>query len=146
MEVDEANGPISLQLQRVCHGTLPWLISFSLDLMRVFMVLFAVLLGACAATETQVVGPYATRLSAADVEEIKLLTATDLARLHIRATGPPRKLTVVRPDYVRIDAAIIHGYSDTCSFDVMKRHGRWIVDGHGGGVGGLARGENVVVE
>jgi hypothetical protein len=30
MEDDEANGPISLQLQRICHDTLPWLISFSL--------------------------------------------------------------------------------------------------------------------
>jgi hypothetical protein len=24
------NGPIAMQLQHVCHGTLPWLISFSL--------------------------------------------------------------------------------------------------------------------
>jgi hypothetical protein len=30
MEVDEANGPISMQLQGDCHDTLPWLISFSL--------------------------------------------------------------------------------------------------------------------
>ena len=38
MEVDEANsecfreqaGPIAIQVQRVCHNTLPWLISFSL--------------------------------------------------------------------------------------------------------------------
>src|SRR5439155_803022 len=28
--IDEANGPIAMQLQRVCHDTLPWLISFSL--------------------------------------------------------------------------------------------------------------------
>jgi hypothetical protein len=28
---DEANGPIGKQVQRVCHDTLPWLISFSLD-------------------------------------------------------------------------------------------------------------------
>jgi hypothetical protein len=109
--------------------------------MRISTLLFAFLLGACAAPQTQIVGPYASRLSVADVDEIKTLTANDLARLHMRATGPPRKLTVVRPDYVRVDAAIIHGYSDTCSFDVMKRHGHWIVDGHGGGVRGLAPGE-----
>jgi hypothetical protein len=30
MEGDEANGPIAKLLQRVCHDTLPWLISFSL--------------------------------------------------------------------------------------------------------------------
>jgi hypothetical protein len=29
--MDEANRPIALRLQRVCHDTLPWLISFSLD-------------------------------------------------------------------------------------------------------------------
>jgi len=28
--VDEANGPISMQPQHVCHDTLPWLISVSL--------------------------------------------------------------------------------------------------------------------
>jgi hypothetical protein len=52
---------------------------------------------------------------------------------------------VVRPDYVRVDMPIRDPYADTCSFDAMKRHGHWIVDGHGGGVGGLARGENVIV-
>jgi hypothetical protein len=31
LPIDEANGPIALQPQRVCHDTLPWLISRSLD-------------------------------------------------------------------------------------------------------------------
>ena len=31
MEVDETNRPISKCVQRVCHDTLPWLISVSLD-------------------------------------------------------------------------------------------------------------------
>ncbi len=57
----------------------------------------------------------------------------------------PRTLRVVRPDYVRVEVPIRDPYADTCSFDVMKRRGRWIVDGHGGGVRGLARGENVIV-
>ena len=113
--------------------------------MRSSIVLVAVLLGACAAPEPQVVGPYASRLSAADIEQIKTLTAADLARLHIRATGPPRKLDAIRPDYVHVDAPILDRYADTWSFDVMKCHGRWLVDGHGGGVHGLAPGENVVV-
>ena len=30
--VDEANGPIAMQVQRDCHDTLPWLISVSLAL------------------------------------------------------------------------------------------------------------------
>jgi len=29
--INAANGPLAKQLQRVCHDTLPWLISFSLD-------------------------------------------------------------------------------------------------------------------
>ena len=34
MEVDEANDPSSICVQRVCHDTLPWLISFSLGATR----------------------------------------------------------------------------------------------------------------
>ena len=32
--IDEANGPIAIQPQRVCHDTLPWLISISLGVWR----------------------------------------------------------------------------------------------------------------
>jgi hypothetical protein len=80
--------------------------------MRLLMLSFAVLLGACATPQIQIVGPYASHLSASDIEQIKVLTASDLARLHIRATGPPRKLQVVRPDYVRVDAPILDRYAD----------------------------------
>jgi hypothetical protein len=31
---DEANGPLARRPQCVCHDTLPWLISFSLDIKR----------------------------------------------------------------------------------------------------------------
>ena len=114
--------------------------------MRVFVLVLTVGLAACAAPHTQIVGPFASRLSGADVEEITSVGANNLARLHIRVTGPPEKLQVVRPDYVHVDMPVLARDPGTCSFDVMKRHGRWIVDGHGGGVGGLAPGENVVVE
>jgi hypothetical protein len=30
-QTDEANDPVAKQLSRVCHDTLPWLISISLD-------------------------------------------------------------------------------------------------------------------
>src|SRR5437588_2592239 len=36
--IDEANGPLSMQLQRVYHDTLPWLISFSLDAQKTLYV------------------------------------------------------------------------------------------------------------
>jgi hypothetical protein len=113
--------------------------------MRRLVLFLAVLLGACAAPEPQILGRYASRLSSADIEEIKVVAANHLARLHMHATGPPRKLEAVRRDYVHVDAPILDRYADTASFDVMKRHGRWIIDGHGGGVRGLAPGENVVV-
>ena len=109
------------------------------------MLFLALLLGACAAPEPQIVGRYSSRLSPADVEEIKIVSANHLARLHIRATGPPSTLQAVRPDYVHVDAPILDRYAGTASFDVMKRRGHWIIDGHGGGVGGRAPGENVVV-
>ena len=113
--------------------------------MRSLTLVLAVLLGACAAPHTQIAGPYASLLSASDVEEIKRVAANYLARSHTRVTGPPSRLQVVRPDYVHVDAPILDPYANTASFDVMKRHGRWIVDGHGGGVHGLAPGENVIV-
>jgi hypothetical protein len=112
--------------------------------MRSLMLCLALLLGACAAPETQIVGPYASRLSATDIDEINALTAADLARLGMHVTGPPLQLQVVRPDYVHVQAPITGNRA--CNFDVMKRRGHWIVDGHGGGVHGLAPGENVVVE
>jgi len=34
-QIDEANGPTGEYVQPVCHDTLPWLIFFSLGLMRV---------------------------------------------------------------------------------------------------------------
>jgi hypothetical protein len=116
--------------------------------MRVFVLVLAVGLAACVAPHTQIVGPYASRLSAADVHEITSVGANNLARLHIRVTGPPEKLQVLRPDYVQVDMPVITRDPGTCSFDMMKRQGHWIVDGHGGGggVGGQAPGENVVVE
>ena len=110
--------------------------------MRASVILLAILLCSCA-TETQVVGPYAARLSATDIEEIKALAVSDLVRLHQHPTGPPRKLTVLRPDYVHVDVPI-RTYGGNISFEVMKRRGHWIVDQHGGGVGGLAR--DVIVQ
>ena len=114
--------------------------------MRVSVLLLAIALGACVAPEPQIIGPYASRLSAADVEEIKVLAANYLARSHTRAADRPWRLTVVGPDYVRVDAPIVGRYADTASFDVMRRHGQWVVDGHGGGGKGRAPVENVMVD
>jgi len=113
--------------------------------MRVSLLLVAFLLGACAVPPPQVTGPYASRLSAADIEEIKTLALTHLARSHTRAADRPWRLTVVRPDLVRVDAPIVDRYADTSSFDVIRSHGRWVFDNRGSGVRGLAKKENVIV-
>ena len=113
--------------------------------MRVAICFLAIVLGACVAPAPQISGPYASRLSAGDIEEIKTLAVNHLARSHTRAADRSWRLTVVRPDYVRVNAPIVDPYADTSSFDVMRVHGRWVFDGHGGGARGLAPGENVIV-
>ena len=49
LTIDEVNGPLGRKVQRVCHDTLPWLISTSLDLVPVALAalfpLLAVLVG-----------------------------------------------------------------------------------------------------
>jgi hypothetical protein len=105
--------------------------------MRATLIFSAILLCSCA-TETQVVGRGAARLSAADVEQIRVLAATELARTHQHPAGPPRILNALRPDYVHVAVPIRDRYSDTAEFDMVKRSGHWIVS--------LARGETVIVE
>src|SRR4029453_8829290 len=41
-DIREIESLVALQPQRVCHATLPWLISFSLDLMRRLAILLAI--------------------------------------------------------------------------------------------------------
>jgi hypothetical protein len=113
--------------------------------MRASILSLAIVLGACVAPPPQIAGPYASSLSATDIDEIKALSTDYAARPHTRVADRPWRFTVVRPDYVRVDAPIVDPYASTSSFDVMRRHGRWVVDGHGGGVRGLAPGENVIV-
>src|SRR4051794_37750735 len=107
------------------------------------MLLLAFALSACADMPPRITGPYASRLSAADVAEIKTLAANYCARSDIQALGPPRQLTVKRPDYVVVDVPILARYevddtpadpqllSDT--FNVQKRRGHWVVDDFGSG-------------
>jgi hypothetical protein len=106
----------------------PRLSSVSLDLVRALVILFGVLLASCA-SDTQVAGPYAATLSAVDIAQIRLLAATDLPRVGHHPTGPPKRLEAIRSDYVHVTVPIRDPYSDTVEFNVMKRRGRWIVDG-----------------
>ena len=102
--------------------------------MRASILFVAIVLGACVAPPPQISGPYAARLSPTDIDQIKALATNYAAGPHTRVADRPWRLTVVRPDYVRVDAPIVDPYASTSSFDVMRRHGHWVVDGHGGGV------------
>ena len=107
------------------------------------MVFLAFVLSACADMPPQIVGPYASHLSAADIAAIKLVAADYCARSHIHALGPPSHLTVGRPDYVNVDVPILARYDLddmppdpqvlTTMFNVKKRRGHWIVDDFGNG-------------
>jgi hypothetical protein len=96
--------------------------------MRIWLFAVALLLAACV-TSTQIVGPYASRLSDRDIQQIKLLVS-----------GRPdidhgiRKLEVVRPDRVRVEAGHIDslgGWRGT-NFLVLKRNGQWLFDERSG--------------
>jgi len=105
--------------------------------MRVSGLVLAVALGACAAPPPQIVGRYASLLSDSDIEQIRVVAAAHLTRLNEHPTGPPRRLEVIRPDFVRVAVPIQDRYADTIWFEEVKRRGRWIIRWNPG--------ENVIV-
>src|ERR1051326_1457090 len=112
--------------------------------MRLLMLLLlAFALSSCADMPPQIVGPYASHLSAADIEQIKLVAADHCARFQIHVLGPPHQLTVKRPDYVIVDVPILARFDLdntpanpqvlSSTFNVKKRRGHWVVDDFGSG-------------
>ena len=63
--------------------------------MRTNLLAVALLLAACVAESVQVIGPYADRLSDADIQQIKLAASKDL-------NGRLRKIEAFRRDKVRV--------------------------------------------
>ncbi len=74
----------------------------------------------------QIDGPYAGRLSPADVEEIRLLAAAMFAGSSVHTNGPPSRLTVYAPDHVGVEVPISDPYADKIAFNVVKRRGHWV--------------------
>jgi hypothetical protein len=76
------------------------------------------------ATPLQIVGPYASRLSAADIQEIKVLVAkqpdTDRRLVELEATRPDKV-------WVKVGGFDTSGGSRYNRFIVIRRAGRWIV-------------------
>jgi hypothetical protein len=72
--IDEANGPIAVQLQRVCHRPRPWLISISLGLMTRIVIAFLLIASVAVAQRTP--GPVPDgmpfgRIEDADVDQLQ---------------------------------------------------------------------------
>ena len=92
--------------------------------MRLCALLSVIAFSGCA-TPLQIVGPYASRLSAADIQEIKVLVAkqpdTDRRLVELEATRPDKV-------WVKVGGFDTSGGSRYNRFIVIKRAGRWIVD------------------
>jgi hypothetical protein len=98
--------------------------------MRALMLAAVCSLAGCA-TQLELAGPYSSRLSQTDIQEIRALISSDSDVSHVRTT-----LDAVRPDEVRVTT---RGFgksqgawtSDPASaiFTAVKRHGRWIATG-----------------
>jgi hypothetical protein len=95
--------------------------------MRISVIVATVLLSACV-TPLQVTGPYASRLSEADIQQIKLLVSK---RPHIEHRL--RTLDVVRPGKIRVRTGGLKTVGSSYSnFTVVKRSGKWLIDERAG--------------
>ena len=93
--------------------------------MRAFLAAVILLTGC--ATEPEVSGPFANRLSPSDIQQIKAVVSH-----HTDVEGSVWKLEVVRPDRAHVEtrhAKFSGGWQGTGLF-VIKRGGRWTVDEH----------------
>jgi hypothetical protein len=95
--------------------------------MRASPLIAALLLGACVTPRPQIVGPYASRLSEADIEQIKLIVRNDRGITDHRIS----KLDVLRPDKVRVETGGVRTdeigpESHYVRFFVVKRNGKWV--------------------
>lgn len=97
--------------------------------MRLSVFFLAFALGGCLDAPPQIVGPYASRLSPADAEEIRVLAVKSCADSSIHAARGPIKFSVYRPTYVGVEVPLADPRGDTLSFTVEKRHGHWVESG-----------------
>ena len=86
--------------------------------MRTNLLAVALLLAACVAESVQVIGPYADRLSDADIQQIKLAASKDL-------DGRLRKIEAFRRDKVRVQIGPELRYAIST---VIKRNGKRLVN------------------
>ena len=90
--------------------------------MRIAVLIIAVFFAGCAAEPVQIAGPYAPRLSALDIQQIKLIASKDS---HERI----RKIDAVRPNKVRVESGSETRY---VIYTIIKRAGHWRADDSAG--------------
>ena len=88
------------------------------------LCLAALAIASCAGP-TEVTGPYASRLSPADVRAIEVLVKHDWDN-----PGPSVRISAVRPSYAIVDTHrhYAEGAGEDESFSVTKRQGGWTRD------------------
>jgi hypothetical protein len=93
--------------------------------MHVYRLLAMLLLTGCASTiDTQVVGPYAARLAAADIEQI-----TRLAYGRVSSDRRFIKLEAIKPNKVRVETTSYqHSGWGRTRFTAVRRDGNWVLD------------------
>ena len=81
----------------------------------------AILLGGCAVAPLQITGPYASRLSDADIQQIKVAVAA-VSRISDRV----RTIDAVRRDRVRVEVGVTieHGWQGSELF-LVRRGAAW---------------------
>jgi hypothetical protein len=120
-----------MQAQRVCHDTLPWLISFSLDLMSIRqpnVLMATVLLASCAAEPTARTGVFQPHfignvqsISSADKRTI-LELQRDAILKEFRALPNSITVRVINHNYVMVFYEV---RNHQCGDPVQRVKGKW---------------------
>jgi len=130
--------PLRNKFQRVCHNTVRWLISFSLDQCKrsefpPVSVLGTLALVSCASQELQttflfpradVTGKYASQWTIADLREVR-----DLVRKYPEIRKPLDHVEAYAPDkaHVQSGSPWLDPNRVNTDFEVRKVNGHWVI-------------------
>ncbi|HZS18495.1 MAG TPA: hypothetical protein VFA51_11250 [Candidatus Udaeobacter sp.] len=98
---------------------------------RLVILAAAVVVAGCT-TQLQIVGPYANRLSQADVQQITALITPSNANSHLYTTLEavrPNEVLVKYGGYRRSMEGVYTSDRSSAYFKAFKRNGRWIAGG-----------------
>jgi hypothetical protein len=116
-----------MQIRRVCHDTLPWLISFSLDLVHYLFILALVFTGCASPADRyhqniahEYLSPAIRKLPRSDVEEItRVVSAVTMQDI----VGISKGKNEAVPGEVNVTTAYPTGGATL--YSLVKRNGQW---------------------